>query len=71
MMRKDNKPAIKKARKSAAVLVAESRIEGLEHRLDNIESLLWKIALGTIGGVISAVGVLALIVVGLPHHVGM
>jgi hypothetical protein len=68
MMRKDKVP-VKKARKSAAIIIAEKDIADLKDDVRWIKKTMWGVALTTIGGLITAVGTLALMLMRapLPH----
>ncbi|SKA17867.1 hypothetical protein SAMN02745126_04011 [Enhydrobacter aerosaccus] len=57
-MRKDRVPP-KKARKPAALIIAEARLATLEGDVSEIKKLLWRVAFGVIGALLTTVGTLA------------
>jgi hypothetical protein len=68
MMRKDRAP-VKKARKSAAIIIAEKDIADLKDDVRWIKKTLWGVALAVIGGLFTTCGTLALILLHgpVPH----
>lgn len=65
-MRKDRAP-VKKARKSAAIIIAEKDIADLKDDVKWIKKTMWAIALSTIAGLASALGTLAVLLLRGPY----